>query len=233
MDGGGVDFAIVVHPEPYQDDHRYLDHCLDVGGGRLKGTCLFFADRPESLRKMPAFLRRHRGRIVAARVHAYAPDRLPPFGSRELDQLWRTAADFGIAIQIHFEPRYAEALDPYVRKYSSTRLIIDHLGRPMQGTPREYAVVMKWAELPHTIMKLSSIPDRSKYPHRDVAPIIRSLTEAWGAERLIYGGGFSAGATPESYREYREHVRMHLSHVSQEDQARIFGGNASEIFGFA
>ena len=41
-----MDYAVVVHPEPYQDDHRYLEHCLDVGRGKLKGTCLFFADRP-------------------------------------------------------------------------------------------------------------------------------------------------------------------------------------------
>src|SRR4051794_8922631 len=46
MDEAGVDHAVVVHPEPYQDDHRYLGYCLDVGKGRLKGTCLFFADRP-------------------------------------------------------------------------------------------------------------------------------------------------------------------------------------------
>src|SRR5208282_1352298 len=29
MDGAGVDHAIVVHPEPYQDDHRYLAYCLE------------------------------------------------------------------------------------------------------------------------------------------------------------------------------------------------------------
>ena len=44
MDKAGVDYAVVVHPEPYQDDHRYLEHCLEVGDGRLKGTCLVFAD---------------------------------------------------------------------------------------------------------------------------------------------------------------------------------------------
>ncbi len=53
MDGAGVDYAIVVHPEPYQDDHRYLEHCLQVGGKRLKGTILVFADRPGSVEKMP------------------------------------------------------------------------------------------------------------------------------------------------------------------------------------
>lgn len=48
MAEAGVDHAVVVHPEPYGDDHRYLEHCLEVGRGKLKGTCLFFADRPDS-----------------------------------------------------------------------------------------------------------------------------------------------------------------------------------------
>ena len=38
----GVDHAVVVHPEPYQDDHRYLEHCLEAGRGRLTG-------RPETM----------------------------------------------------------------------------------------------------------------------------------------------------------------------------------------
>ena len=29
-------------------------------------------------------------------------------------------------------------------------MIIDHLGRPFQGTPKEYAVVLGWAKLPNT-----------------------------------------------------------------------------------
>ncbi len=24
----GIGHAVIVHPEPYQDDHRYLEHCL-------------------------------------------------------------------------------------------------------------------------------------------------------------------------------------------------------------
>jgi len=76
MADGGVDFAVVVHPEPYQDDHRYLEHCLKVGPDKLKGTSLFFADRPGSLDRMTELVKHHEGRIVAARIHAYAPNRL-------------------------------------------------------------------------------------------------------------------------------------------------------------
>ena len=52
MTGAGVDHAVVVHPEPYQDDHRYLEHCLAVGKEKLKGTCLLFAGRPDTPARM-------------------------------------------------------------------------------------------------------------------------------------------------------------------------------------
>ena len=133
MDEAGVDHAIVVHPEPYQDDHRYLEYCLDVGKGKLKGTCLFFADRPGSLDRMSELVQKHDGQIVAARIHAYAPDRLPPFGKPELRAFWKRAGDLGLAVQLHFEPRYAPGFAPLIREFARTKVVIDHLGRPLQG----------------------------------------------------------------------------------------------------
>lgn len=232
MDDAGVDFAVVVHPEPYQDDHRYLEHCLRVGGSRLKGTCLYFADRPGSVAKMSELVARQPGRIVAARVHAYAPDRLPPFGSRELRDMWKTASDLGLAMQLHFEPRYAPGLEPLIRDFPKTAVVIDHLGRPMQGTTKEHDVVVRWARFPNTIMKVSALPDQNKYPHRDVRPIVRRLTDAFGAERMIYGGGFGAGATGESYRAYRMRVDDLLAHLSTQDRGKILGSTAAKLYRF-
>lgn len=232
MDGAGVDFAVVVHPEPYQDDHRYLEHCLRVGGERLKGTCLFFADRPGSVDRLTDLVKRHPGRLVAARLHAYAPKRLPPFGSRELRQLWKTATEAGLAMQLHFEPRYAPRLEPLIREFSETTVVIDHLGRPMQGTVEEHDVVLRWSRFRNTIMKVSAIPDQNRYPHRDVRPILRRLTEAFGADRMIYGGGFHAEATPESYREYRGQIADLLTHLSVADRAKVLGQNAAKLYGF-
>ncbi len=233
MDGAGVDYAVVVHPEPYQDDHRYLEHCLDTSP-RLKGTCLFFSDRPGSVLKLPQLVKKYPDRIVAARVHAYAPERrrLPPFGSRELTHLWKTAADHGLAMQLHFEPKFAPGFEPLIKQFKDTTVILDHLGRPMQGTPEEHAVVVRWSEYPNTIMKVSSIPRQDKYPHRDVKPIIRELTAAWGADRMIYGGGFNADATPASYRAYRQMVQSLLSHLSADEQNMILGGTAARLYGF-
>lgn len=229
MDGADVDYAIVVHPEPYQDDHRYLEHCLRVGGKRLKGTILVFADQGESVKKLKDLAQRLD--VVSARVHAYAPDRLPPFGKPELRSLWKQASEAGLAMQLHFEPRWAAGFEPLIQEFRDTRVIIDHLGRPFQGTPAEHGVVVRWSRFPNTIMKVSSLPATSTYPHRDVQPVIRQLTEAYGAERMIYGGGFSAGATPASYRGALARAEELLAHLSGAERAKIMGENAVRLFG--
>jgi predicted TIM-barrel fold metal-dependent hydrolase len=232
MDGAGVDYAVVVHPEPYQDDHRYLKHCLSVGGSRLKGTCLFFADRPGFVEGLRSLVTTLPGQIVAARVHAYAPERLPPFGSEELRTLWKTAAELGLAMQLHFEPRYAPGFEPLIREFPETPVVIDHLGRPFQGTRQEHDVVLRWSRLPNTIMKIASVPWPTNYPHRDIRPVLRRLVDAYGPERMISGGGFNSEATPESYRRYRLQVGDLLSHLSDQDRAGVFGGTAFRLFGF-
>jgi predicted TIM-barrel fold metal-dependent hydrolase len=228
MAGADISNAIVVHPEPYQDDHRYLEYCLQIGKGKLKGTTLVFADSPGATRQLTDLVKRMP--IVATRVHAYAPDRLPPFGSDELRSLWRCAAELGIAVQLHFEPRYASGFEPLIREFHDTPVIIDHLGRPFQGTPKEHAVVVKWAAYKNAWMKVSSIPATTQYPHRDISPIIRQLTDAYGPDRMLYGGGFSSAATPDSYNAAFDHAASYLSDLSDRDRGKILGGNAKKLF---
>ncbi len=234
MSDGGVDYAVVVHPEPYQDDLRYLEHCLRVGGGKLKGVCLLFAYREDTPKRLTELVHRLPNQIVAIRVHAYAPERLPAWNKPEqLRRLWRTAGDLGLAVQLHLEPRYARRLEPFIREFPHVTTIIDHLGRPFQGVPEEHAIIVRWARFNNVVMKLAVIPERHDYPHRDIRPVIRQLTDAFGPERMIYGGGFEGAETNgNSYRSFREHVASYLGHLTEAGRAQIFGGTALRIFGF-
>jgi predicted TIM-barrel fold metal-dependent hydrolase len=230
MKGAGVDYAVVVHPEPYQDDHRYLEHCLAVGKEKLKGTCLFFAGRPDTENRMRELAKKLP--LVAVRIHAYNPERLPPFEKPELRDLWKLASDLGLAVQLHFEPRFGAGFEPYIKEFKSVRVLIDHLGRPFQGTPKEHAVIIGWANYDNVVMKLSAVPNRGTYPHRDPAPVVKRLTEAFGAERLMYGGGFGAKATGATYRAERERIAGFLTHLSADERAKVFGGTAAKLFRF-
>jgi len=228
MTDAAVDYAIVVHPEPYQDDHRYLEHCLAVGKGKLKGTCLFFAGRDGTPDKLKALAKAVP--LVAARVHAYVADRLPPFGKPELTALWKQATELDLAIQLHFEPKYAAGFEPLIKEFKDTRVLIDHLGRPFQGTEKEYQTVLGWAKYANVVMKLSSVPDKKVYPHRDPQPVVKQLTEAFGADRLMFGGGYNEKATGASYRAERDRVAGLLAHLSDADRAKVFGGTAAKLF---
>src|SRR5262245_36927180 len=115
MTGAGVDHAVIVHPEPYQDDHSYLEHCLKQDKQRLKGTCLFFADKADAVKKMGELAKKVS--LVSLRIHAYAPERQPPFGKAALKALWKAAADLGLAVQLHFEPRYAAGFEAYIKDF--------------------------------------------------------------------------------------------------------------------
>jgi predicted TIM-barrel fold metal-dependent hydrolase len=231
MDGAGTDYAVIVHPEPYQDDHDYLEHCLDTGKGRLKGTCLFFADRPGSLDRLARLAKRCPG-VAAVRVHAYAPERLAPLRAPEMRALWKKAADLGLHLQIHFEPRWAPGYEPLIEEFSGTTVIIDHAGRPLQGTPEEHARVVAWSRYKNTVVKLSAIPPKTQYPHRDAAPYVRRLADAFGPDRMICGGGFEAKATPETYLAARERLLSYVSHLPAADLAKVAGGTAATLFKF-
>lgn len=228
MAAAGVDYAIVVHPEPYQDDHAYLEHCLAIGKGKLKGTCLFFADRADTPNRLKELAKKVP--LVAGRVHAYNPERLPPFGKPELTALWKQIGELGLAVQLHFEPRYAGGFDALIREFKSVPVLIDHLGRPFQGTAKEYERVLAWAKFPNVVMKLSSVPDRRAYPHRDPQGVVKQLTDAFGADRLMFGGGYSEKATGTSYKAERERVAALLTHLSEADRAKVFGGTAAKLF---
>ena len=102
----------------------------------------------------------------------------------------------------------------------------------MQGTKDEHDVIVRWARFPNTIMKVSSLPSQDRYPHRPLPPVVKDLTNAFGAERMIYGGGFNKDATGKSYRDYRERVQELLAHLSSDDQKKVLGGNALKLYRF-
>ena len=154
----GINHAVIVHPEPYQDDHRYLEYCLahEPSPGFFKATCLFDPIDPATPKRMQALVERNPGRIVALRIHEIHPAGTPSTTSglirdRDLRNpqmavTWQAAHDLGLEIQIHCIPHYAVEIGELAAKFPKTPVILDHLARAGQGTPEEYDQVLKLAQ---------------------------------------------------------------------------------------
>ena len=238
-----ISHAVIVHPEPYQDDHRYLEYCLEhePSRGFFKGTCLFDPLAPDTPSRMEALAQRHPGRIVALRIHEMHAPGTPslakgPIKDRDLrdpamEATWQKARSLGMAIQMHFLPHYAPQIGELVAQFPDVPVILDHLGRAGQGTPAEFAGVLRLAAFPRVYMKDSGIEysSKEKYPYRDAAPLVRRAFDTFGPDRMIWGG------LGHDVQEFDRQIQLFdemFEFASEGDRSKIRGANAQRLFHF-
>jgi L-fuconolactonase len=86
------------------------------------------------------------------------------------------------------------------RRYPDLTLVIDHVGLPQPPADEpddppfaKLPELLALARLPNVYVKLCGLPSLSKetYPFNDVAPQLRKIVDAFGAERLMWGSDTS------------------------------------------
>ena len=229
MPEAGIEGVVLVHPEPYQDDHRWLIHCLDALPLISRGICHFFPQNPDTPGRIRAIAKDPR--IVGVRLHAYAPERLPPLDLDTLASFWSAADDAGLLVQLHLEPRYAPAFLPILERFPQVRVVIDHCGRPLQGTPEEFERIIAWSCFPQTHMKLSMLTPRDQYPHRDIRPFVKQIWDSFGPERLLFGATVPS-VSPAEVITHKKRLLALLEPVGQAEIMKILENNARKLFGF-
>ncbi len=244
LDRSKLNHAVIVHPEPYQDDHRYLEHCLknEPSPGFFKGTCLFDPIAPDTPDRLDELFQRYPGRIVAFRIHEMGergsePETSGAIKNRDLQHAgmkntFHKCHELGLAVQMHFLPHYATRIFDLASQFEGVPLILDHLGRAGQGTPAEFEEVLRLARLPRCYMKFSGVNYSSQQgpPHADAKPIVRKILDAFGPDRIIWGG---LGQSIDQFDQAVQIFEMQLSDLSDADRAKICGLNAMKLFGFA
>ncbi len=243
----GITHAVIVHPEPYQDDHRYLEYCFahEPSPGFFKGTCLFDPTSPRTPARMQALMQKNPGRIVALRIHEvrkkgapalFVPKEgpAPPIKDRDLrspamKETWRKAESLGLAIQMHFQPHFAPGIGELAAQFSGMAVILDHLARVGEGTADEFEGVLKLAKYPRVFMKFSGVEYSSKspYPHMDAEPIVKRIYSAFGPDRILWGG---LGYNKEQFDKQNGLFDLMFSTASASDKAKIRGLNAMTLF---
>lgn len=230
--------SIIVHPEPYQDDHSYLEYCFsnEPRKGFFKGTCLFDALDPRTPVRMEALMKKWPNRIVALRIHATERKaraagaiRDRDLGDPQMAKTWAAAARLGLAIQMHMIPMWAPAVGRLTQMTSGVRVVIDHLCRHGQGTAAEYEEVLKLGANKNVYMKFSGLSYSSKQPppHEDLQPVCRRIHQAFGSGNIIWGG---LGMNATAHEEQRAAFEVNWSFLPPLDRQRIRATNAAGLY---
>jgi predicted TIM-barrel fold metal-dependent hydrolase len=232
VEAAGLEHSVIVHPEPYQDDHRYLEYSFahEPRAGYFKGVCLFDPFREDTPGRVRSLMDRWPKRIVAMRIHEtqMTPEASGPIRNRDMQDprmlaCWKALAAMGLGIQMHFIPAQAPHIRSLAEKLPDTTVILDHMGRPADGTEKEYQEVLRLAQLPRVILKYSGW-DMYK---GDLNKLTRQIYDAYGPTRMIWG---TLGGTIEEYRKQSARLEELLAFASAEDRANIAGGNAMRLF---
>jgi predicted TIM-barrel fold metal-dependent hydrolase len=245
-----IDHAVAVQPEPYQDDHRYLEYAFtqEPFRGFFKGTCLFDPIDPRTPRRMKELMERNPNRIVALRIHELYPAGTPPartgaIRDRDLKDpqmllTWRAAHELGLVMQIQSTPRFAVPIRELGEKVPGMPILLDHLDRPGQGTPEEYAQVLALAKPPQFYIKFTEtgVQSASKepFPHLDAKPLVKRVYEAFGPERILWGElGANRGSDTAGFRRAIQLFDTMFDFVPESHKARMRGLNAKRLFAFS
>jgi len=220
LDTEKIDRAVIVHPEPYGDDHALMLDCLRREPKRLKGTSLFYPKDPEAPRKLAALVRQE-PRIVSTRFHAHRGKEsyLNTFADSGVRALWKQAVDLGLVLELHIGPDYARQAGEAIAAFPGCKVLIDHLAEPHLGTGVQFADVLELARFPNVYMKLSGLGHFAKdEPYFESAiPFTSRVIREFGADRVVWGSG-----SPTI-------IDKHLSGYSETDRANVKGGNLRKL----
>ncbi len=202
MDTMGIDRSVLVHPEPYGDDHSLVKECVSRDRNRFRMTSLFYPRDPEAPAKLQALAEEDPG-LVSTRFHKYHASNLtlsadsPGKERQYLDRLtdsnvlalWGKAAALGLIVELHINPTAAQEAGEAISQFSDTPVIIDHLAEPQEGTGPDFAEILELSRFSNVYMKLSALDHFA-----DDAPLYRSampftgwVLKAFGSDRMIWG----------------------------------------------
>src|SRR5262249_7407653 len=115
-----LDHTVLVHPEPYQDDHRYIEYCFtqEPAPGYFKGTCLFDPIDPKTPARLQELVQKFPNRFVGMRIHEMRGRGEPytktgtirdrDLSAPEMKNTWRKIQDLGMLVQIQLLPYFAK-----------------------------------------------------------------------------------------------------------------------------
>lgn len=222
MRGFAIDRAVLVHPEPYGDDHRVVLDCLEREPNLFVATSLFYpgdAAAPDKLQDLVE----QQPKIVSTRFHAYRNDRkyFETFQDAGVRALWAKAAELGLIVELHITPPYASQAAALIQEFGDTTVLIDHLAEPKEGNAVEFADVLVLSQFDHVYMKLSGLSHFSDDEplYESVRPFTRRIIETFGPERMVWGSGIP------------DIVDVHMEKYSVADRALVKGGNLQRLLG--
>ena len=144
--------------------------------------------------------------------------------------------EFGLSCDLciyHPQLRSAIAL---VRQCPETRFVLDHIAKPdIAGHLFDpwRARMTELASLPNVCCKISGMvteADRANWTPDDLAPYVAHVLEAFGEDRVLYGGDWPVVLNASPYRRWVETLDALTAHLPMAAKRKLWAENARRFY---
>jgi L-fuconolactonase len=161
----------------------------------------------------------------------------PGFASRpEFIQGVQQLAQFGFSFDICIvHTQMSDAIE-LVSQCPKVAFVLDHFGKPaIAGKEVEpwATQIRTLAQFPHVSCKLSGLvteADHQNWTVGDLRPYLEIALDAFGPQRLMFGGDWPVSELAASYQQWVETAAALLSALSEADRRRVFFENAQRFY---
>jgi L-fuconolactonase len=145
-------------------------------------------------------------------------------------------AEHGLAFDVHDAwPRHLAAAGRLAEAVPELTIVVDHLGKPPVAPaeiPAWEAELREVARRPNTFAKLSGL-HRPGMPFTETAlrPLLDLALDAFGADRLMYGGDWPISVPYGGYPPTWAVLRALIGRLAPSERDAVLAGTAERVYG--
>jgi L-fuconolactonase len=145
-------------------------------------------------------------------------------------------AEYGLSFDVCILHHQLPAVIDLARRCPETQMVLDHLGKPAikarQIEPwREH--IAELARLPNVFCKVSGAvteADHARWTRDDLAPYVRHVLEAFGDDRVMFGGDWPVVLLASSYQRWVQTLDDLTRDVPERARRKLWADNATRFY---
>ncbi len=147
-----------------------------------------------------------------------------------------TLRQFDLSFDICIDHRHMANVITFAGKADTVPMILDHIGKPAikDGALEPWRSQMfELAQMDHVICKLSGVAteaDHSDWTAEQLRPFIDTVLEAFGFDRVAFGGDWPVAVQAIAYPRWVEIVDDVLKGESEQNQRKVWRDNANRFY---
>jgi predicted TIM-barrel fold metal-dependent hydrolase len=229
----GVGRIVLIQMSYYRYDNRYMLDTMDRFPGVFSGVAIVDENAPDPGKAMRELAAKG---VRGFRIHPGKTTVDAWIGSPGMARLWETAADEGLSVCPLIGAEVLPAIGRMCERFPKTRVVIDHfarIGADGQIRGEQLDALCRLAAHAHVHVKTSAFYALGKKqpPYTDLAPMIRRVRDAFGADRLMWASDCPYQVGPgHDYASAIRLVREGLDFLSAEERTSILHDTAERVF---